>query len=183
MEKGVFYPPKQRKIEEERLARFHKAVDAGYPCVKMRRNEQNGELELVIWKSKRLKDTGFEKVTAHTALKDICGQWDEDKLRQAIALLDNWLDNGLPEPEETHVKKYTVVEHIASYFTQKQNNKVQEASIDERAEVELKEAWEVADRFYLKAFEYYTTLENEVKKYDTVRAKKEELEGILVNIC
>ena len=173
--KGLVYPNRLKEIEDMRITRFHAA--AQYPCLKMERDE-NGKINCTIWRSMRLKDTNFEKLTAESKLKkdDV---WDMKALGAALNQLNNWLTNRLPAVPDSSIQSYTVANDIVSLFTNQQEQRIAVASIDDQPDVEMEEAWNTAEEYYLGGYEFYTTLEAEMAKYDQIRKKRDELQAIV----
>ena len=175
LEKGLPYPERLRKIEDERIRRFRAA--ASYPCLEMKR-DGNGKIDCTIWRSMRLKDTDFEKLTAESILKNN-NVWDSNALKKAIAQLNEWLTNRLPKVPNSSIQSYTVAREIAGLFTEQQVQRIAAAPIDKQQDVEMEEAWKTAEEYYLGGYEFYTTLEAEMEKYDQIREKRDELQAIL----
>ena len=175
LNKGLTYPERLRKIEDERIRRFRAA--ASYPCLEMKR-DKNGKINCTIWRSICLKDTEFEKLTAESALK-YNNVWDSKALKKAIAQLNDWLTNRLPAVPNCSVQSYTVARDIVSLFTQQQVQRIAAVPIDKQQDVEMEEAWNTAEEYYLGGYEFYTTLEAEMAKYDQIREKRDELQAIL----
>ena len=175
LEKGLTYPERLRKIEDERIRRFRAA--ASYPCLEMKR-DKNGKINCTIWRSMRLKDTSFEKLTAEASLK-YNNVWDSKALKKAIAQLNEWLTNRLPEVPNSSIQNYTVAKDIVSLFTNQQEQRIAAAPIHDQLGIEMEEAWKTAEEYYLGGYEFYTTLEAEMAKYDQIREKRDELQAIL----
>ncbi len=175
LEKGLPYPNRLKKTEDMRITRFHAA--AQYPCLEMERDE-NGKINCTIWRSMRLKDTNFEKLTAESALKNN-DVWDMKALGAALNQLNNWLTNRLPAVPNSSIQSYTVANDIVSLFTNQQEQRIAVASIDDQQDVEMEEAWNTAEEYYLGGYEFYTTLEAEMAKYDQIRKKRDELQAIV----
>ena len=175
LNKGLAYPERLRKIEDERIRRFRAA--AQYPCLDMER-DKNGKINCMIWRSMRLKDTSFEKLTVESSLK-YNNVWDSKALKKAIAQLNEWLTNRLPKVPNSSIQSYTAANDIVSLFTNQQEQRIAAAPIDKQQDVEMEEAWNTAEEYYLGGYEFYTTLEAEMEKYDQIREKRDELQAIL----
>ena len=173
--KGLVYPNRLKEIEDMRITRFHAA--AQYPCLEMER-DKNGKINCTIWRSMRLKDTAFETLIDESELKNN-DVWNMEALGAALNQLNNWLTNRLPAVPNSSIQSYTVAKDIASLFTEQQKQRIAAAPTSKQPDVQMEEAWKTAEEYYLGGYEFYTTLEAEMAKYDQIRKKRDELQVIV----
>jgi len=154
------YPAAIQEVEDKQRALFKqcRTVNGGFPII--RNEDRNSQTFYELYMSK-LPD--LEERFSVSNLRDDAGRMDAERLQEALDILDNWLQNGLPNrdlSDAVHEVCYPVAVCAIPAGDQPDNR-----------EEDAREA-------FLGEYNNIRRARKELEKYQKVAQKRDELRGL-----